>query len=35
MYLSAKGRGELNAKIALNGFKQQARIRREKKAFRG
>jgi hypothetical protein len=35
MYLSAKGRRELNAKIALNGFKQQARIRREKKAFRG
>jgi hypothetical protein len=31
MYVSAKGRRELNAKIALNGFKEEARIRRERK----
>jgi hypothetical protein len=28
---SAKGRRELNAKIGLNGFKEVARIRRERK----
>jgi hypothetical protein len=31
MYVSAKGRRELNAKIGLNGFKEVARIRRERK----
>jgi hypothetical protein len=31
MYVSAKGRRELNAQIGLNGFKEVARIRRERK----
>jgi len=31
MYVSAKGRRELKAKIGLNSFKEVARIRRERK----
>jgi hypothetical protein len=35
MYVSAIGRRELNAKIALNGLKEEARIRRERRPLGG